>query len=141
MTDPEANVELVAKLAGSEASRLLLDNRIGIEFQRDQQRTTLFIESTVQFHDGSSRYEICPDNPVQYGPLASLLKRRVRSARVTESGSLRVEMHPEGSILIEPDDNYEAWELIQANGARCICIPGGGLAIWDASGRAGDDQL
>lgn len=44
-----------------------------------------------------------------------------------DDGRLVVDLG-ERSIIVEPDEDYEAWELVGPHGERVICLPGGELS-------------
>jgi hypothetical protein len=35
-------------------------------------------------------------------------------------------------IIVQPDPDYEAWNVTGRHGMRIVCLPGGGLATWPA---------
>lgn len=58
--------------------------------------------------------------------LAALEGVVVASTR-EDSGQLVVDLG-DRSIVVEPDEDYEAWELVGPRGERVICLPGGELS-------------
>lgn len=36
-------------------------------------------------------------------------------------------------ITVPPSDEYEAWQLVSADGQQTVCLPGGGTSTWGPS--------
>ncbi|MGY1654138.1 DUF6188 family protein [Geodermatophilus sp. SYSU D01119] len=62
------------------------------------------------------------------------LRSTASRAGVDAAGALTLTV---GSTTLRcpPDPSYEAWAYDRPDGAKVICLPGGGLAIWDARPR------
>ena len=58
--------------------------------------------------------------------------KEVASGTVTDDGGLHILLTDGSSFHIDPDSNYESWELNgERNASKIVSMPGGELAIWD----------
>ena len=106
--------------------------------------------TVVAVHDGGARiiFELSKPEPALYadvGPntyedkngvdrvIASMVGNVVSDAS-TVDGMLLLSFN-DGSVLrCEPDDQYEAWQVVGGSPQYLIvCMPGGELAVWDSS--------
>lgn len=83
-----------------------------------------------------------PENTRSLGPLLDLHKMRVVAATLSKAGTVRVEFQDGRLLRVEPDGRYEACavRLRAPGGSRrfeFIVLPGGGLAEFDFTSRAG----
>ena len=100
---------------------------------------------------GSPRFEITADCPIKVArpdgtvwageprsvealqELLALLMGYVSTVTVEADGGLTIRFATGASILVPPDDQYEAWQVRGDNGLLVVCTPGGGLAEWSPS--------
>jgi hypothetical protein len=68
-----------------------------------------------------------------YLPLAGLMVERVSA---DDDGRLTVAFVRGDSLVIEPDAHYEAWDYARSDGSVIVCLPGGQLSTWSATGSA-----
>jgi hypothetical protein len=66
------------------------------------------------------------------GALLPLILQKVTSAEVTPDDALRLGVGP-SELMVRPHPDFEAWQLRSTNGLLVVCMPGGGLAIWDSA--------
>lgn len=67
------------------------------------------------------------------GRLVGLRDARINHARLDESrGTVLLEFSNGESLRLEPDDQFEGWELTGPNREKIVCLPGGDLAVWGA---------
>jgi hypothetical protein len=83
-----------------------------------------------------------PEDARSLGPLLDLHKVGVLAATVSKTGTVGVEFQDGRSLRVQPDDDHEACsvQLRAPGGGRrfeFIVLPGGGLAEFDSTGRAG----
>ncbi|WP_336032392.1 DUF6188 family protein [Geodermatophilus sp. FMUSA9-8] len=62
------------------------------------------------------------------------LRTTARDAGVDVTGALSFTVGPT-RLRCAPDPSYEAWTYDGPGGAKVVCMPGGGLAIWGARPR------
>lgn len=91
---------------------------------------TVQIARPGQFHDGATEHVIDPAVPASVLPLLGLHQSVVRDARADKNGTLRLHFTAGSSIVVAPDDEYEAWEVCGGMPPvtpdfRLVCLPGG----------------
>jgi len=66
------------------------------------------------------------------GPLLALYPCRLASAAVNNNATLRLGFDNGAVLVVPPDSDYEAWQIIGPGTTMVICVPGnsGELAIW-----------
>ncbi|NMM17068.1 MAG: hypothetical protein HHJ14_07985 [Cellulomonas sp.] len=122
-------------LEGQEVSRLCLDYAVVLQ---TVDGTELRIESPFRLssHDGAQTEEVRPDCLDQAGSaVVGLLRQRIESAFIDESGALSLRFANGLRLDSEPDEHFEAWTLVTADGERMVCLPGGGVAHWPGGSR------
>lgn len=63
--------------------------------------------------------------------VAELLGRFVIAMRADKAdGELEVRFSDGWILTVEPDADYEAWEMYSTHGERLIAVPGDGIAKW-----------
>ncbi|GAA0995559.1 hypothetical protein GCM10009576_078320 [Streptomyces rhizosphaericus] len=62
--------------------------------------------------------------------LVSLVHDTVTSAEVGSVGGLLISFESGAELVVAPDSDYEAWELVGPNRRRVVCMPGGEIARW-----------
>lgn len=122
-------------LEGQEVSRLCLDYGVVLEMLDG---TELRIESPFRLSspDGTQSSEVRPDRLDETGSaVVGLLRQRIESASIGESGALSLRLANGSRLECEPDEQFEAWTLVTAAGERMVCLPGGGVAHWPGGSR------
>lgn len=64
------------------------------------------------------------------GHVLGLLRQRVATAVVHDSGRLELKFSGGARLICEPDEEFEAWILTAPGGERVVCSPGGGTVRW-----------
>jgi hypothetical protein len=59
--------------------------------------------------------------------LAAIFRKTVIAAAATADGSLTLVFSNSLRLLVDHDDNYEAWKLTRRSGGTIVSLPGGGL--------------
>lgn len=89
---------------------------------------------TVTTPEASRRYE--PAVAAETAALAGeLVGQTIESCTVGDAGSLSVTFTSGIRLLVEPDDDFEAWTVSGPAGMLVVCTPGGELAVWGGRGR------
>lgn len=65
------------------------------------------------------------------------LRGDLASLRVSRTGALEIIWVSGLTLLVRPNDRFEAWELATER-LQLICMPGGEIAIFDARDQDGD---
>ncbi|MEV3904066.1 DUF6188 family protein [Mycobacterium sp. NPDC050551] len=93
------------------------------------------VESPFRFHLSDRSVELSPeaDPDKVRARLSRLVGHRIVDARVSEAGALTIGFDDSTRLTVEPDPNYEAWNVSGPAGFLVVCVPGGELAIWTGS--------
>lgn len=59
--------------------------------------------------------------------LAAIFRKMVIAAVATADGALTLDFSNSLRLLVDHDDNYEAWVLSRRSGGTLVSLPGGGL--------------
>jgi Family of unknown function (DUF6188) len=119
-------------IVGREVSRLVLDFRLTLQFLDTGADYDIAIATPFSIEDGKRTHRLDPERPESLGPALTVLRRVVESAAVNEDGGLVLAFAHGLTLRVVPDPNYEAWESTSSSGAKLVCLPGGGLAVWAA---------
>jgi hypothetical protein len=65
-------------------------------------------------------------------PVKQLIGHKVTESVGDNKGVLRIVFDNGGSLRVEPDGQYEAWEAYGPNGSTVVCLPSGEYATWGA---------
>jgi len=65
-----------------------------------------------------------------FGPVAELVGKTIATATADTSGTLRVAFGGGARIVVEPDAQYESWNVSRPDGSLIVSTPGGRLARW-----------
>lgn len=78
-----------------------------------------------------SAVSVChaPGDPQTVAGLDQLAGRQITEVVVTPNGSLRIGVQG-GSLSVDSDPDYEAWELRGMDGGLFACLPGGAISLW-----------
>jgi hypothetical protein len=121
-------------LSGRQVDRCTLDYRFGLNFYGGDDEAAIIVEGAFRLLDNEDVLEMDATQPAELGPAFALVRRVVRTARATETGRLEVLFEDGSRLIVEPNEQFEAWEMYGPGGIRAICMPGGDIAIWNAEG-------
>ncbi|MGH3439739.1 MAG: DUF6188 family protein [Sciscionella sp.] len=65
--------------------------------------------------------------------LQKVMREKIISATTENSGALALTFANHAKLRIEPNEDYEAWDLSGPNGVMVVCMPGGELAEYPAN--------
>lgn len=118
------------KLTGVTWTQASIESSLILASEHDDQ---IRVESPFRVTSGDTTVDVDPEQFDGQGNLALPLLGAVSAADASDDGTLVLVV---GSARLEvpPDDDYEAWSLIRADGSRVVCMPGGELAVWSAAG-------
>lgn len=91
------------------------------------------IESPFTLHLKNNDFEFSPENdpPESFEPVRELIGQTVTESVAEDSGTLRLAFANGASVIVEPDDDYEAWTVAGPGGMLIVCMPHGELAVWE----------
>lgn len=126
------NGELVMPLESLPISRCIVDAAISLVALVDSDAITLRIEGPFVLTEEDGSHAIDPNAPRTLGPAVALVGATVRRARASETGRLELVFEDGRSILVEPSDEFEAWEISGPRDAKAVCRVDGGVSTWGA---------
>jgi hypothetical protein len=107
--------------------------------RRDSWSLRLELESrdtkwTLAIGGAFSMTRITDEEPISAAQLVpDLVSETVLSARARKAdGELEIRFTHGWVLAVEPDLDYEAWEMYSSRGERLIAVPGDGVAKWGA---------
>lgn len=109
-------------------TQIRIDHRLGMLFDSGAE---LAIGGVATMRAASPPQAIVPERQVNVLAAIDLLWDEVVSATASREGRLDVAFAKGRTLIIEPDEKYEAWEFVTADTkVRVVCLPGGELATW-----------
>ena len=120
----------IIPLQGQTVSRCFLDTALGIEFWENESEITIRIEGGFLFKEDGKEHKLYPDQPAALGQALSIFQKEVCYSIAGKEGGLYIEFSDGGSLSVEADSEYEAWEIVGSGGLRVVCEPGGRLSVW-----------
>ena len=60
--------------------------------------------------------------------LRSLFLATVEAVEIEVNGELRLRFSGQRVLVVEPDEQFEAWSVVEKTGAQMVCLPGGGVS-------------
>jgi hypothetical protein len=93
---------------------------------------TVRMSRPLRYHDGSVEHVVDPADIESVVPLLGLHQAVVREARADKDGTLLLRFDGARTIVVTPDEEYEAWEVSGGMPPvtpdfQIICPPGGGV--------------
>lgn len=67
------------------------------------------------------------------GPLDLLNEQVITAATADADGTLSLTVANGATLQVVPSEDFEAWTLAGPHGHKIVCLPGGELAIWEAT--------
>jgi hypothetical protein len=117
-------------IANCDVNCCLVDYAFSLRFFEDNQTAVVRIEGDFTIFGHELTHRLDPSVPRDLGPALSLFGQVVRSASASTEGRLEIAFVDGRILSVEPDDMYEAWQITGPGGMLVVCIPSGGLAIW-----------
>lgn len=93
------------------------------------------IESNIVYEaaDGTTT-ELVGDEAGAAESLApALVGHIIQSSQLSQTGGFTMTIVPNMRLSALPDDDFEAWNIVGPEGQRTVSMPGGELAVWDAT--------
>jgi hypothetical protein len=88
------------------------------------------VEGWFFFRDASGAYDDFGDFPEQLPRFAALKGRRVTYAAAREDGGLLIRFGQRTQLIVLPNVEHGAWDVMAADGSGIACGAGGELAVW-----------
>ena len=117
-------------LQGKMITRCLVDSAFGIELWDSDSTITIRIEGSFTFREQGTDQLLSPEHPTALGPVLATVGKTVTAVRACKNGRLEVHFGDGSGLSVEPDAEYEAWEIVSSGGLRVVCTPGGSVSVW-----------
>ena len=117
-------------LQGKMVTRCLVDSAFGIELWDGDSTTTIRIEGSFTFREHGTDQRLSPEHPTALGPVLAIVGKAVTTVHACKNGRLEAHFADGSSLSVEPDAEYEAWEIVSSGGLRVVCTPEGNVSIW-----------
>jgi len=81
---------------------------------------------------GGEKHHVDTDDPVSVGVALSMVGQRIVSAGSDDVAALDVQLSDGSSLRCEPDEQFEAWQVVGGSPEYLVvCVGPGELAVWD----------
>jgi hypothetical protein len=81
-------------------------------------------------------HQVDEDDPVSVGPALSMVGQTVASAATDDRAALELRVSNGSGLRCEPDERFEAWQVVGGSPASLIvCVGPGDLGVWDRGTR------
>lgn len=94
----------------------------------------LRVESAFRIVAGDVAATIDPADAAGEDATLEPLRGEITAASAAADGTLELRVGTT-ALSVPPDPDFEAWGLVCRDGARVVCMPGGGLTTWPAEAR------
>jgi hypothetical protein len=111
-----------------------IDFRLGILLADGDDTFELLIETPFNLENSDGTVSCVPENSESLGPILSLINIRVISLEIQRTGKMHIKFDAGFSIDIEPDPDYEAWQLGGSSGFLFVCPPEGNVTFFQLKG-------
>lgn len=98
---------------------IMLSNKLQIILEGD----FIFYNSHEIYHADAQLFSSLP-------PFQSLEGKAINIIKAYKTGTLEINFEDGSYLKAEPQESYEAWQILTKVGNRIVCMPGGELAIW-----------
>lgn len=124
----------ILPVQGKEITRCCVDYRFSLDmYIQANDCMTVTIETPFGLQADGQDHTLSPGgDSTLLGPALSLLHKTVQSGTAWKAGRLEIVFRDGTTLTVQPDPDYEAWEVTSAGGGLVVCCPGGGLAVWQA---------
>jgi Family of unknown function (DUF6188) len=113
-------------LSGQTLTGLRAEYTVGLTFTGDY---FVLIQSPFTLTIHGEAISLTPDTspPEALEPLQSLTGRTVTESTISDTGTLSLTFDDGSRVVVEPDGDYEAWNLAGPDGLIIVCMPSGEL--------------
>ena len=125
--------ELSLPIEGLSVARCVVDHAFALEAFRDGDVVSLRIEGPFIITQNGAECVLDPNAPANLGTAIALVRGLVKRARASAEGRLHLEFDDGREVTVEPNDDFEAWDLTGPKDAKAVCRAGGGVSTWGAT--------
>ena len=109
---------------------LRLDYRAEILIVDDTDKIDFTIETEFSVMSDGERVRCDLKDSSSLAPLLNFIQRKVNTLRIKRSGHVDLICETCGSIEVDPDPSYEAWQLGVSSGMLLVCPPEGKVVVF-----------
>lgn len=106
-----------------------IDFRLGLFLSDPPDNATLFVETPCRLKSPDATVLLTPGRSSTLGPILPFFNANVVAVAVRCTGELRLTFGGDHSLEVDPDPNYEAWQLSTAD-VMLVCSPGGAISLF-----------
>jgi hypothetical protein len=110
--------------------QIQIDFRLGLLLTDDKAHAKVVIETPFVLHSPDGSLPFTPAETVSLAPILRLFNKEVIDLNIRKTGHLKVAFADGYSLEVDPDDNYEAWQIGGSIGFMFICSPGGSVSLF-----------
>ncbi len=123
------------KMDEGRIQRIEVDFRLGLYFGDKNETASLHIGTPCNIKSEGKNTRLVPDAPWTLAPALTLFNAEIANVSIQKTGFLTAKLKDGRSLEIEPDEQYEAWQVGSTNGFLLVCSPGGEVAMFQRSGQ------
>lgn len=127
------------KMDEGRIQRIEVDFRLGLLFGDKTETASLYIETPCHIRSEGNNTRLVPDAPWTLAPALTIINAEIADVSIQKTGYLTVKLKDGRSLEIEPNEQYEAWQVGSTNGFLLVCSPGGGVAMFQQPGSEWKD--
>jgi hypothetical protein len=115
---------------GGRVQRIEIDFRLGLLFGDKAEMASLYIETPCYLRCEGRDIRLIPDEPCSLAPALALFNAEVADVSIQRTGHLTAMLKDGRSLEVDPNEQYEAWQISSTNGFLLVCSPGGEVSLF-----------
>ena len=127
----ENNEYWLLRLSNNQITRCMLDFAFSIQlFESNDIITEIRLENEIIFSKQNQKYILHPHQPLSLCPILEIVHWIIKEIIIFKSGKLNIIFENEDSLIVNPLQAYESWQITGPNKLMIICNPGGNISLW-----------
>jgi hypothetical protein len=110
--------------------RIEVDFRLGLLFGDKAETALLCIEMPCYLRREGRDILLTPDDPSSLAPVLAIFNAEVADISIQRTGHLTAKLKDGRSLEVDPNEQYEAWQISSTNGFLLVCSPGGEVSLF-----------
>lgn len=119
--------------------RIEVDFRLGLLLSDKSGVGSVHIETPCRVNTAGSTALLTPGDASSICPILSFFDAKVAAIKICKTGQLAVEFGDRGSLVVEPNEQYEAWQFGFPGAFLMVCPPGGDVCVFHEPGTESKD--
>jgi hypothetical protein len=104
--------------------------RLGVDIADATSTLQLTVETPCQLRQATKSTSINPTEPATIAPMLPMFNAIVYTVTIQRTGQLTVDFVNGLQLIVNPSDQFEAWQLACTGKFLLVCGPGGGVALF-----------